>query len=284
MNQRCLVVASGFFNWSQKNKPHLPYFTKHMDEKLMLLAGLWERTTLEGDKYPTYTYTLITVNRSNALSSAFGNGRMPVILRSDEHIKLWLDRRVGWKDDVAELLRTYESPLTTYRVKEEVGNVKANDPSLVQPIVGRPDGIEPAFRTQMQVSQGKAERNKVLGSAAFPIDLTSALPTPSGSNSPNTETVPSSSAVGASRGLTVADVQGKGKKRARRDVEPGQQVISIDEESEELSSGGGSSPKRLKWKVRAPSPSRRIQKKTKRPRKKKSPSIQPGSKITDYFY
>lgn len=67
---------------------------------------------VEGDKYPTYTFTIITTSSSSQLS--FIHDRMPVILESEEDIKLWLDPHEGWSKELAALLKPYEHPIDVY--------------------------------------------------------------------------------------------------------------------------------------------------------------------------
>lgn len=67
---------------------------------------------MEGDKYPTYTFTIITTSSSSQLS--FIHDRMPVILESEEDIKLWLDPSKGWSKELAVLLKPYEHPIDVY--------------------------------------------------------------------------------------------------------------------------------------------------------------------------
>lgn len=61
--QRCVVVCDGcvgclfmnilfnndrYFEWLKKGKERLPHFIRYTDERLMILAGLYEMTVLEG--------------------------------------------------------------------------------------------------------------------------------------------------------------------------------------------------------------------------------------------
>src|SRR5690606_32359313 len=41
---RCIVPASGFFEWHQKASGKQPYYITRADQKPMLMAGLWEET------------------------------------------------------------------------------------------------------------------------------------------------------------------------------------------------------------------------------------------------
>ena len=41
--KRCVVIASGFYEWKADGKGKVPHFMKMQGEKLMMLAGLWDK-------------------------------------------------------------------------------------------------------------------------------------------------------------------------------------------------------------------------------------------------
>jgi putative SOS response-associated peptidase YedK len=58
--RRCLVPASGYFEWKLEGAAKQPYFIHDADGGLLIFAGLWEswRETKELD--PFYTFTIVT--------------------------------------------------------------------------------------------------------------------------------------------------------------------------------------------------------------------------------
>ncbi|KAG8908996.1 hypothetical protein FRB99_000099 [Tulasnella sp. 403] len=147
--KRCVVPVNGYYEWIQKGTQRVPYYMKHKDGKPILFAGMWEVTTLEGNKFPTYSFTIITTSSNKQLS--FIHDRMPVILDSEDDIKLWLDTsNVGWTSAVAKLLKPYDKPMEYYQVPLEVGKVGTNDPSFVKPVAERKDGIAAMFKKQQE--------------------------------------------------------------------------------------------------------------------------------------
>lgn len=85
--RRCLVPATGFYEWQQEGRRKVPYEFIVGDRDLFAFAGLFE--TWKGPTGETFqTYTIITTT-PNELVAPIHN-RMPVILpRSAEAI--WLD-------------------------------------------------------------------------------------------------------------------------------------------------------------------------------------------------
>jgi putative SOS response-associated peptidase YedK len=73
----------------------------------------------------------------NALCAEIHN-RMPVIL-PPEAWPAWLGEEPAEADQVKALLAPYPAEgMTMWPVSTRVGNVKNNDPSLIEPIVGMP--------------------------------------------------------------------------------------------------------------------------------------------------
>ena len=74
-NNRCIVLADGYFEWTKQH--HQPYYITHTENKILPLAGLW--TTWKSSNSNTLsTYTVITTSSVNNLNLI--HNRMPVIL------------------------------------------------------------------------------------------------------------------------------------------------------------------------------------------------------------
>jgi putative SOS response-associated peptidase YedK len=97
----------------------------------MALAGLWERwrsTIAE----TVYSFTIVTT-QPNELCARL-HDRMPVILDPTAW-PIWLGEEAAKPDDLKALLVPYPSAgMTCWPVGKRVGNVKNNDPSLVEPV------------------------------------------------------------------------------------------------------------------------------------------------------
>lgn len=126
--QRCLVPASGYYEWVQEGGFKQPYRIRPTDQTAFAFAGLyhsWKR----GDE-EIATYTIITTSPAKSIAAI--HDRMPVILHPDDE-QLWLARDVQAPEAVLPLLRAYESDaLEAYKVDRRVGNSRVNDPGLIE--------------------------------------------------------------------------------------------------------------------------------------------------------
>ena len=122
--RRCLVPASGFFEWKKTPAGKQPYYITSADDALLAFAGLWERwRTPEGGRLVTYT---VITGEPNAVVAPL-HDRMPVILAPEDYTQ-WLTA-----DDPRELLRACAAEtLVAYPVSSRVNKPQENDADLVQ--------------------------------------------------------------------------------------------------------------------------------------------------------
>jgi putative SOS response-associated peptidase YedK len=84
---RCLVPASGFYEWKRKGPKKIPYFIRLSDNRQMCFAGLWDRWDAE-DGTVLHSFTIITTFANELVRPI--HDRMPVILREEDEAR-WLD-------------------------------------------------------------------------------------------------------------------------------------------------------------------------------------------------
>lgn len=129
---RCLLPASGFYEWATVGGVKRPYHIRRRDGRPLALAGLW--SLWDRGAEPLRTCTILTT-RPNAVVRPL-HDRMPVILEPAE-FERWLDPTVDDPRAVEDLLDPFDDEaLEAYPVARQVGN----------PSVDRPDLIEPARR------------------------------------------------------------------------------------------------------------------------------------------
>ncbi len=86
--RRCLVLATGFYEWQQEGRRKVPYQFVVGDGDLFAFAGLYE--TWKSPSGETWqTYTVITTPPNDLVAPI--HNRMPVILPRDVEA-IWLDR------------------------------------------------------------------------------------------------------------------------------------------------------------------------------------------------
>lgn len=127
--RRCLVPASGYFEWKGKAGSKQPYFIHDPAGHLLMFAGLWEAWRPgEGEEW-SRTFTIITGEPGKVSGDI--HDRQPVILPPD----LWRVWVEGSPDEAsATLAATPEAELVYHPVPTAVGNPRNNKPELVEPI------------------------------------------------------------------------------------------------------------------------------------------------------
>jgi putative SOS response-associated peptidase YedK len=124
--QRCLIPATGYFEWKNEGTLKTPYFIRsiHNDEPLVF-AGLWDWWHDEASEI--YSCTIITRDADNSLREI--HDRMPLMLEPDL-ADLWLHGDPG---AALEILGDETVPeLIFYRVSELVGNPRNQGADLIR--------------------------------------------------------------------------------------------------------------------------------------------------------
>ena len=131
--RRCLVPADGFYEWQVRGKTKQPYRISLADGGIFAFAGLWESWADPNDGGAMVeTYTVATVVA--AASIAHIHHRMPVILEAEDY-QAWL---TGDVEAAGALLKPLEdAKLQSFEVSPRVGNVRNDDPELLEPYVER---------------------------------------------------------------------------------------------------------------------------------------------------
>ena len=129
-HRRCLIPATGFFEWQATQDGKQPYNITLRGGGLMAFAGLWESwTSHDGERIDSCTIIVTEANES--LRPV--HDRMPVIL-APEHYAVWLDPAVQNPNQLQTLLRPCPSAfITAYPVSRVVGNPANDGPICVAP-------------------------------------------------------------------------------------------------------------------------------------------------------
>lgn len=101
--RRCLIPASGFYEWREQGAKKLPEYLRLKGEAPMVFAGLWESwRSPQGELVESCT---IVTTAANAFVARL-HERMPVVLKPADW-ELWLDRSVTDPARLRPLLRPY---------------------------------------------------------------------------------------------------------------------------------------------------------------------------------
>ena len=132
--QRCLVPASGFFEWQRSADGKVPYWIHLADEPLFAFAGLWEAwMDPAGDE--VRSYTIITCEANGFMAPL--HHRMPVILPREAEDQ-WLDPDAVEPERLLPLLRPCQGKMAAHSVSRAVNNPRNDSPDLLRPVGAGP--------------------------------------------------------------------------------------------------------------------------------------------------
>jgi putative SOS response-associated peptidase YedK len=130
-NRRCLVPASGFFEWKKEGTKKIPYYINLPESPLFAFAGLYDQWNDPAGN-PLLTYTIITVEPNELVAKV--HNRMPSILSTD-HEDLWRSKTSLSAMDLKEILTPYPAEnLSMYPVSPLVNRPDSDDERVIQPM------------------------------------------------------------------------------------------------------------------------------------------------------
>ena len=135
--RRCLVLASGFYEWRKEGKQRIPTYIYQQNSEPMAFAGLWE--TWKSPEGPVVQSCTIITTAANSFIQPVHN-RMPVILSSETQA-LWLDPLTEDSTVLEPLL--IPAPielLTSHLVSDTVNSVRNQGRECILPLTESPDG------------------------------------------------------------------------------------------------------------------------------------------------
>ena len=147
-DRRCLVPASGYFEWKEQDGSKLPYYISLNGGGMMMFAGLWEAWQSPGDSQDTETlsFAVLTTGASPAIANI--HHRMPVIVDRDQG-REWLS--AGGE---AVLATPPQPMLANWPVSRKVNSVRNEGADLIQPAETVPDSPERAEDPQIDMFRG----------------------------------------------------------------------------------------------------------------------------------
>ncbi len=126
--RRCLIPASGFYEWKSEGGIKQPYYISLKSGAAMALGGLWESWQApDGDILRTAC--IITTGPNDIMAPI--HDRMPVIV-APEDWQAWLDAPA---DNVAGMLAPFQSDaMQAWPVSRRVSKAREDDAGLIEPI------------------------------------------------------------------------------------------------------------------------------------------------------
>lgn len=130
LNQRCLVPATGFYEWKTLKDGKTPFFIHPKDLELYAFAGIWD-TWKSRDGQEIKTYSIMTTEPNKEMKAI--HNRMPVILHQEDEAT-WLEPSNDNPDNLERLLIPSEdNRLEIYEVSRDVNSPRNNNEALLKP-------------------------------------------------------------------------------------------------------------------------------------------------------
>jgi len=135
--RRCLVPATGFFEWQGPPGRKQPFAITVPGAPLFAFAGLWESWRAETGE-PVQTFTIVTTDANEAIAPI--HDRMPVVLTPDD-AETWLS---GSLDEARALLKPFAGEVGLRAVTRRMSDVRAEGPECL-------DDAEPTWGSQREL-------------------------------------------------------------------------------------------------------------------------------------
>jgi len=129
--RRCLIPASGFYEWQQEGRQKQPMYIRLRDRRPFAFAGLWDRWEPK-DGAPIESCTIITTEPNELMKPI--HDRMPVILTLRDY-DLWLDPATRPAEALHVLQKPYpDEDMEAYAVSKAVNNPRNDSSQCLEPL------------------------------------------------------------------------------------------------------------------------------------------------------
>ncbi len=129
--RRCLIPASGYYEWKLEKNVKVPYYVHLSSKQPMIFAGLWD-IWFDPDGGELHSCTIATVAASPQLAKL--HKRMPVILPKPAYER-WLITEEERAVTLLDYLVTYDSgDIKFHPVSKEVNKTGWNNRRAIEPV------------------------------------------------------------------------------------------------------------------------------------------------------
>ena len=127
--RRCLVPATGFYEWKAETGGKQPYLIRPRSGGLMSFAGLWE--SWAGPEGEVRSFTIITTEPNELMARI--HDRMPVIIPREHHAR-WLDPALRNPAQIQTMIACYPAAeLQAVPIGRQINNARNQGPELIDP-------------------------------------------------------------------------------------------------------------------------------------------------------
>ena len=126
--QRCLVLADGFYEWRKTTNGKIPYRITLKTDEPFAFAGIWSAIHNAAGE-DEQTFAIITTTPNDLMAEI--HDRMPVILHAQDE-EDWLNPQLPLQDAQALLVPYPAQLMTAYQVSTKVNSPANNSPEVIE--------------------------------------------------------------------------------------------------------------------------------------------------------
>lgn len=127
---RCLIPATGFYEWKHAGKESIPFYIYLKDRPMFSFAGLFD-IWKDAEGKEIRSYTIITTTPNKFMEDI--HNRMPVILHEKDE-STWIDKSIEDSNKLLKLLKPYPAKtMDAYTVSKRLNKATDNSPDLLTP-------------------------------------------------------------------------------------------------------------------------------------------------------
>ena len=126
-HRRCIVPASGFYEWRRQGTGKQPCFVRPAEDEVFALAGIWDHW--EGKQGEVIESVAIITTTANELMQPI-HDRMPVILE-EEDVSAWIAPTTKLEKALAMLKPCSAARMVAYPVSSLVNSARHDGPECI---------------------------------------------------------------------------------------------------------------------------------------------------------
>ncbi len=131
---RCLIPASGWYEWKKAGSEKLPYYFHTLDDSMLTFAAIHSRWTGGGESLVD-SFAILTTSAAKHIDEI--HDRMPVLIAAADRDN-WLNQKSPTSeiDDIMSIDQVHESAaiIDSYAVSQSVNKAGTNGPELITPL------------------------------------------------------------------------------------------------------------------------------------------------------
>lgn len=107
-SRRCLIPATGFFEWRHDGKEKIKHFVSTTDQEIFSFAGIYESWINKSNGEMINTFSMLTIEANDLMKYVHNNReRMPLILNKEDE-EYWLSNLKN-KNEISQVIKKYDT-------------------------------------------------------------------------------------------------------------------------------------------------------------------------------